>query len=306
MTATHERHGHQRIEPIVRDEVVRLGPEGQLIGIVSHPPSGASPARPDPATPAAPRRAFIILNAGVLHRVGPHRLHVALARRIAATGLAGLRLDLGGIGDSIASSDAASFRESAVADTRAAMTGLSGVLDAERFVLIGVCSGADNAIATAIADERVAGIVLIDPPTYATRRGQLRYLRTRASELGNPREVVRWAAKVAERRLRLAIALFGRRTVDDAPSEGRELPPVATYGAQLTSLVDRDVRICAVFSGIHGARYNHADQLFELFPALRGRIDVRYFPAANHTFTELDAQRELIDVVTSWMTKRFG
>jgi dienelactone hydrolase len=306
MTATHERHGHQRIDPIVRDEVVRLGPEGQLVGIVSHPPSGASPARPDPAIPAAPRLAFIILNAGVLHRVGPHRLHVLLARRIAATGLAGLRLDLGGIGDSIASSDAASFRESAVADTRAAMTGLSGVLGAERFVLFGVCSGADNAIATAIADERVAGIVLVDPPAYATRRGQLRYLHTRASELGNAREVVRWAAKVAKRRLRLAVALLGRRTVDDAPSEGRELPPAATYGAQLTGLVDRGVRICAVFSGIHGARYNHADQLFELFPALRGRIDVRYFPAANHTFTELDAQRELIDVVAGWMTKRFG
>jgi dienelactone hydrolase len=306
MTATHERHGHHPIDPIVRDEVVRLGPEGQLVGIVSHPASGAAPARAAPTISAAPRLAFIILNAGVLHRVGPHRLHVLLARRIAATGLAGLRLDLGGIGDSIASSDAASFRESAVADTRAAMTGLATTLDAERFVLFGVCSGADNAIATAIADERVAGIVLVDPPTYATRRGQLRYLRTRALELGNAREVVRWAAKVAERRLRLAIALLGRRTVDDAPSEGRELPPVATYGAQLTALVDRGVRILAVFSGIHGARYNHAEQLFELFPALRGRIDVKYFPAANHTFTEIDAQRELIDVVTGWMTRRFG
>jgi len=305
MTATYERHGHQPIEPLVRDEVVRLGPEGQLVGIVSHPPSGASPARPGTA-PVAPRRAFIILNAGVLHRVGPHRLHVVLARRLAALGLPGLRLDLGGIGDSTASSDAASFRDSAVADTRAAMTGLTGVLGAERFVLFGVCSGADNAIATALTDDRVTGIVLVDPPTYATRRGQLRYLRTRASELGDARHMVRWAAKVAERRLRLAIALLGRRTVDDAPSEGRELPPVATYGAQLTALVDRGVRIFAVFSGIHRARYNHADQLFELFPALRGRIDVGYFPAANHTFTELDAQGELIEAVTGWMAKRFG
>jgi len=305
MTATYERHGHQPIEPLVRDEVVRLGPEGQLVGIVSHPPSGASPARPGTA-PVTPRRALIILNAGVLHRVGPHRLHVILARRLAALGLPGLRLDLGGIGDSTASSDAASFRDSAVADTRAAMTGLTGVLGAERFVLFGVCSGADNAIATALTDDRVTGIVLVDPPTYASRRGQLRYLRTRASELGDARHVVRWAAKVAERRLRLAIALLGRRTVDDAPSEGRELPPVATYGAQLTALVDRGVRIFAVFSGIHGARYNHADQLFELFPALRGRIDVAYFPAANHTFTELDAQGELIEAVTGWMAKRFS
>jgi hypothetical protein len=306
MTATHEPQGHQRSDSIVRDEVLRLGPEGQLVGILSHPPGGTSPVRSDTLALASPGLALIILNAGVLHRVGPHRLHVVLARRIAAAGCAGLRLDLGGIGDSIASSDAPNFRESAVADTRAAMTGLTGVTGARRFVLFGVCSGADNAIATAIADERVAGIVLVDPPTYPTLRGQLRYLRMRISEHRDPRDVLRRALTFAERRLRLAVALIGRRTVDDAPSEGRELPPVATYGAQLASLADRGVRIFAVFSGIHGARYNHADQLFELFPALRGRLDHVYYPAANHTFTERGAQAALLDAVTGWMTKRFG
>jgi hypothetical protein len=305
MTATRERQGHPRIDPSVRDEALRLGPEGQLVGILSRPPGGASPARSD-APPGAPGLALVILNAGVLHRVGPHRLHVLLARRLAAAGIAGLRLDLGGIGDSIASSAATSFRESAVADTRAAMTGLGDTVGAGRFVLFGVCSGADNAIATAIADDRVAGVVLVDPPTYPTLRGQLRYLRTRIAERADPREILRWGMMVAERRLRLAIALLGRRTVDDPPSEGRELPPVASFGAQLTTLLDRGVRIFAVFSGIHGARYNHVDQLFELFPALRGRLDHAYFPSANHTFTELDAQAQLLDAVAGWMAKRFG
>ncbi|HEX2685660.1 MAG TPA: hypothetical protein VHN14_03540 [Kofleriaceae bacterium] len=306
MTATHERQGHREIEPIVRDEVLRLGPEGQLVGILSHPPEGVSAAPSTMRSPAAPRPAFVILNSGVLHRVGPHRLHVHLARRIAATGLAGLRLDLGGIGDSLASSDAASFRESAVADTRAVMTGLGSALGIQRFVLFGVCSGADNSIATALVDERVAGIVLVDPPTYPTRRSQLRHLRTRAAERGSPGEILRWGVRVAERRLRLAITLIGRHTVDDPPSEGRELPPVATHGAQLTTLINRGVRIFSIFSGIHGARYNHVDQLFEVFPALRGRLDHAYFPSTNHTFTELDAQAKLIDAILGWMAKRFG
>lgn len=306
MSATHERHGHQPIEPIVRDEVLRLGPEGQLVGILSHPPGQTPAARSAPASPAAPGLAFVILSAGVLHRVGPHRLHVHLARRIAATGRASLRLDLGGVGDSLASSDAVSFRESAVADTRTVMTGLTAQLGVQRFVLFGVCSGADNSIATALADDRVAGIVLVDPPTYPTRRGQLRHLRARIAERGGPGDVVRWGLQLAERRLRLAITLLGRRTVDDPPSEGRELPPVETYGAQLTTLVDRGVRIFSIFAGIHGARYNHPDQLFELFPALRGRLDHAYYPNANHTFTELDAQTELIDAITGWMAKRFG
>ena len=67
----------------------------------------------------------------------------------------------------MASSDAATFRDSAVADTRAAMTGLTEALGSVRFVLFGVCSGADNAVATALVDERVAAIVLVDPPAYA-------------------------------------------------------------------------------------------------------------------------------------------
>jgi hypothetical protein len=306
MTSTHERQGRQRSEPIAHDEVVRLGSEGQLVGIVSHPPVEISPAPPNTTLADGRGLAFIILNAGVLHRVGPHRLHVVLARRLAQAGVPSLRLDLGGIGDSIASSDAATFRESAVADTRTAMTGLTGALGSQRFVIFGVCSGADNAIATAIADDRVAGIVLIDPPTYPTRRGQLRYLRMRVAKSGGPGALARWGMKVVERQLRLVAARIGRGTVEEASNQGREPPPVATFGAQLTTLIDRGVRIFAVYSGIHGARYNHADQLFELFPALRGRIDHAYFPTANHTFTELDAQAKLIDAVAGWMIKRFG
>ncbi len=63
-----------------------------------------------------------------------------------------------------------------------------------------------------------------------------------------------------------------------APSGGREYPPIADYRRQLGALVDKGVRILAVHSGTHGANYNHADQLFELFPELRGRVDCAYCP----------------------------
>jgi hypothetical protein len=305
MTATHERQGHQPIEPIVRDEVLRFGPQSQLVGIVSHPPEGNTATRSNTGKPAS-ALSLIILNAGVLHRVGPHRLHVSLARRIAAGGIASLRLDLGGVGDSMAASDAATFRESAVADTRLAMTGLAEAVGGDRFVLFGVCSGADNSLATALVDDRVAGVILVDPPTYPTRQSQLRHLRNKVTEQGGAAEVARWALKVAERRVRVALATLGREVPDDPPTEGRELPPVATFGAQLTQLLDRGVAIFAVFSGIHQARYNHADQLFELYPALRGRLDHAYYPTANHTFTELDAQGELLAAVTGWIQRRFS
>jgi hypothetical protein len=99
--------------------------------------------------------------------------------------------------------------------------------------------------------------------------------------------------------------LFRRPGEDTPPSQGREPPPIADFRADLAALVARGVRICAVYSGIHRDRYNHADQLFELFPELRGKVDVEYFPGANHTFTELGEQAALLATVTRWVRARF-
>jgi len=290
----------------VRDEVLTFGEDERLVGIVSHPPGGERIAREATMLPGTVDPGLILLNAGVLHRVGPHRLHVALARRLAGAGITGLRLDLGGIGDSVASPDAATFRESAVADTRLAMTAMTEMFGIPRFVLFGICAGADNSIATALVDDRVAGIILVDPPTHPTPRSRLRYLYTRVAKRGRPQDVVRWGLKAAGRGLEQVIAQLRRSDQPAEASGKREAPPLPVYRAQWGGLVERGVRILAIFSGIHGAGYNHPEQLFEWFPALRGRIEHAYFSDANHTFTELTVQAELIDTVTRWMAKNFG
>jgi pimeloyl-ACP methyl ester carboxylesterase len=280
------------------DEALRLGPEGQLVAIVSHPAGGRPRAASTPAV--------IVLNAGVLHRVGPHRLHVALTRRLAERGFAGVRLDLGGIGDSIASSDAATFRESAVADTREAMTGLGERLGARRFVIFGICAGADNALATALVDDRVAGVVLVDIAVYPTARSLVREARRRLAEPGGLQGTLRWAVRKARRRLRSDLTRFRRGFGAEPPAEGRENPQMEAYHSQLVSLADRGVGVLAVFAGMHNENYNHPDQLYEVFPDLRGRVDRAYFPEANHTFTPLEDQVALIDATEQWIASRFG
>ena len=100
---------------LVSETVLPISHDNHLVAVLSRPAL------------ARDRPAVIILNAGVLHRVGPHRLHVALARRLAARGLPALRIDLAGVGDSPGRGDGGSFRASAVADTRAAMTANSSL-----------------------------------------------------------------------------------------------------------------------------------------------------------------------------------
>lgn len=266
------------------ERILPIPPDDGLVAVLSQP---TVPTR---------RPAVLILNAGVLHRVGPHRLHVALARLVAARGLPALRIDLAGVGDSPARGDGGSFRASAVADTRAAMSAVTAATGSERFILFGLCSGADNGVAAALADPRVVGLVLLDPPTYATPRAKARKLvaRVRTGDLG---PLVRAAA----RRLRRTRPPAGEGQL----TQGREFPPMAEHTAQLRTLAERGVAILAVYSGVNGVRYNHADQLFEWAPDLRGRVDVAYFPEANHVFTLRAAQAALLDHVGSWIERRF-
>ena len=259
------------------ESVVALGRSGNVVGILGLPRStGARPL-------------VALLNAGVIHRVGPHRLHVRLARALSGDGFRTLRLDLSGIGDSRPLPEGMRFRDSAVADVRDAIDQLApegGV------VLFGICSGADNALAAALADPRVAAIVLLDPHAYTTLRARLRQaLRTLRQE--GPWRPLR-------RRLRR------RHGPGSPPGESaRQPPPRGEFRVQLQALVERGVGILCIHTSAQRVRNNHADQVFECFPELRGRLETRYFPHANHTFTVLSEQAALILTVRNWLATRF-
>lgn len=287
---------------------MQLGPDENLVGVITRPLSAADdPLRATTShlSDDALAPTCIFLNAGVIHRVGPHRLHVVLARQLASRGLTSLRLDLSGIGDSRPVPGALSFRESAVVDTRSAMDRLEADTRSRRFILFGLCSGADNALATAAVDERVVGLVLVDPPMYASRRARARSVAARVRKLGSVSAVATEGAASIVRRLRARLGAAAPGAEAEAEtSGGREMPPRDEYRVQLGQLTSRGVAILAVFSGALGERYNERDQLFEIFPELRGRVDVAYFPAANHTFTERDAQASLMSTVCEWMERQ--
>ena len=265
------------------EQVLLLGQERSVLAIAT------APDRPNLRAPV------LLLNAGVIHRVGPHRLHVRLARALAAQGHPVLRMDLSGIGDSRSLPNGMAFRESAVVDIGSALDQAIAGKRAPQAILFGLCSGADNALAAAQNDPRIAGIILVDPPAYVTLRSRLRA----------------WGPKVfslAHWRRRLGRALHRSSGDDDAEHDAgsaRQPPPPRVYRAQLRELTDRGVRVLAIHTSALGMRCNHADQLFESFPELRGKVESQYYPQANHTFTELSEQAALIAAVTAWCERHF-
>ena len=162
------------------ERVVHIGETGGVYGILSESDAG-SPGHRLPAV--------IFLNAGFTPRTGPRRIHVQIARRLNERGIASLRLDLPGIGDSAARSDGLPARQGAREEIRAAMDYLTDDLGFERFVVFGICSGADYAFRVGREDHRVAGLILVNGYSYRTAGNLVRHYRKSphaATELVQP------------------------------------------------------------------------------------------------------------------------
>jgi exosortase A-associated hydrolase 1 len=102
-----------------------------------------------------------VLVGGPQYRVGSHRQFVLLARRLADAGVAVLRFDLAGMGDS--SGPQVTF-ETANSNVAAAMDALLGSCGHVRSVALwGLCDGASAALMYAARDARVAGLVILNP-----------------------------------------------------------------------------------------------------------------------------------------------
>ncbi|MFL7903310.1 alpha/beta hydrolase [Azospirillum argentinense] len=141
---------------------LRFGPGAALFGILCEP-VGATAERP----------AVLLLNSGATPHTGTGRMSVRLARRLAARGIASLRLDLGGLGDSASKPgrrDGLIYCRDMVEDAQA---GLDALAAAERgaAVAVGLCAGAAVALHVALADPRVVGLALVNPGRFVLGDG---------------------------------------------------------------------------------------------------------------------------------------
>ena len=112
--------------------------------------------------PALPhKRGVLIVVGGPQYRAGSHRQFTLLARSLAAQGIAAMRFDYRGMGDS---EGAMRDFETVDDDLRAALdTFCAQVPGMTDVVLWGLCDAASAAALYAAKDTRVAGLVLLNP-----------------------------------------------------------------------------------------------------------------------------------------------
>lgn len=263
------------------EHAARFGRTHHLLGIVGRPSC-------DPSTTGV-----IVLNAGLVHRIGPFRLHVQMTRQLNACGFPTLRFDLSTLGDSGASGEVLSREQQVRSDVSSAMALLREKTGCSRFVLIGLCSGAQNAHLVAQGHEAVVGAVFLDGYAYPSTGFKLRHYLPR---LLNPARVFRFLA----RRLRPA-----------APSNGPlfqvEFPPRVRVRDELASMLQRGLKLCFIYSG--GASYfNHQRQFGECYGrtlAAHPGLSVSFLKKVDHTYILADDRKRLIDTIESWLCLHF-
>ena len=273
----------------MNEKAVVFGAAQSLVGVVTEPLA---------ASGTADKTAVLLLNAGILHRVGPNRLYVQMARSLARSGLLAMRFNFSGLGDSGVRHDKLQFERAAVSETVEAMDFLRDNYGAESFLLIGLCSGADLAFRTAALDERVRGLGLIDFYYQPTLRYYLDCYRAKLLKGMSWRRLIGGRSSF----LQQVRDTLGRFTRIRQVNEVRTIPEKVNAVDTLRALAARGSDVFFVFSA-GGPGHYHYRRSFErpatsLFapPKLRSEV----IDETDHVFTPLASQQRLVTSMQEW------
>jgi pimeloyl-ACP methyl ester carboxylesterase len=290
----------------MKEHAVVIPAHSPLIGVVT---------QPDSASARADAPVVVLLNSGLIHRVGPNRLYVSLARRLAGMGLTTLRFDLSAIGDSAQRRDTLPFQASSIEETRAALDHLQAQWGAKRFLLAGICTGAVVSFRTALQDPRVAGLCLINAQglvsdassemreAIAERAGARYYTTSALRRKGS------WARLLTGKADYKAIARAGAQRVKSAlrPDDGPAAQPGSEEIVQGMARLLREQRpVQMLYSGTDPG----LDELAVIYGGkgleqLRRTPGLTYtlVPQADHMFTALSQQGVFLTRICDWVAQ---
>ncbi|HMN42992.1 MAG TPA: alpha/beta fold hydrolase [Povalibacter sp.] len=292
----------------VHESAQFLDEQCTLFGIVSD----AENAPAEHPTPLV-----LLLNAGAVHHIGPNRLYVTLARRLAARGVRVLRMDLSGLGDSAVAEgyiDNDVYTPRAEQDIRTAIARMQQLYGASEVHAVGLCSGAYHGFKAAVAGVQLRSVVAINPLTFHWISGmslaipeyrvasQMRHYRkmllewelwkrllTGNVDLGEVMHILQRRIKAASYNVLREIARAARISL---PRDlGSELLRIARQNTDVLFVFAQNEPGLDLLQGGAGSVLNRLQR--------RELVQVVVLQQSDHTFTTHWSRKNLLEVLTA-------
>ena len=242
-----------------------------------------------PALASIKKTAVIILNSGFLHNVGPYRLHIDMANLISSNGFVVVRLDQSGKGDSPPRHDIIG-KDARLLDYDETFERLRIDYGVSDCILVGLCSGADDALEIAELRESVSGLVLLDGFCPVTLRYYAHHYYTRFRHYRAGFDWKRRMRDTPKTNLESSAVMSLRRWQSEKDVK-----------VMYEAVLKRGVKILAVFSGSTGDYYNHHGQLTLGLNAPTVGLREVYFHNATHIYSLPDHRNQLVEEIANWM-----
>lgn len=310
----------------IQERTVKLSSDPDLFGILTEPPGGAIVHQP----------LVVLLNAGAAYRIGPGRLHVHLGRQLAAEGFRCLRLDLNGLGDSIAAGpelENEPYAPTMFRDIEVVLQKLQQDWGVKQVILMGLCSGAYAAFqsATCVTNPVLVQSVMINPLTFHWKAGMSvddkskgqpiaqHYYLGSASKLGSWWRLltgqsqigIGGAVRLLTARLGLAEPEKSSATADCVSAEvpcAVGHPGIDDLPRDLATVTARGRKLAMFFAkgdpgySILTFKANRQQKIMQR----NGMLQVTFIKDADHTFSRKCARKELVGAVSGYLKSKFA
>lgn len=290
----------------------RQGRGSSLFGILSRP-----------RTTVNNLPVILFFNAGCVHHVGPNRLYVTLARKLAFLGFISYRFDLEGIGDSIAGSSVREnhpYPATAGANAQSTLEYLKVKFGYERFILLGLCSGAHTAFHAGldVEDTEIPEVILINPLTFHWQDGMSLETTRRFNDMshykGSLRKPARWLKLLRGNANLVAIIGVLKSYLLVSLNSFRVSVEEILWSKASTRLSEDLQKLFAmrrmvtfyIADSDPGRDILMADAKRTATKALKaGKMSISILTGADHTFSRLASRMELTEKVAESLAQRY-